>query len=121
MNDMVTDSMSAATSIIFLGILLVYSPITDVLFTIIITARNTSGTTMALSPHQQQEFEQSGKSPQRRQHCRDDNAGDHRSPEPFIFLCVVPIEGEHQKSCAIIASTGEKCGLDGVRKQEYDL
>ena len=50
MNDMVTDSMSAATSIIFLGILLVYSPITDALFTIIITARNTSGTTMALTP-----------------------------------------------------------------------
>ena len=50
MNDMVTDSRNAATSMIFLEMLLVYSPITDVLFTIIITARNTSGTTMALTP-----------------------------------------------------------------------
>ena len=61
MNDMVTDSMSAATSIIFLGILLVYSPITDALFTIIITARNTSGTTMALTPINNRSLNKAGK------------------------------------------------------------
>ena len=42
-----------------------------------------------------------------------------RFGHPKDALCAM--EGAHQKSCAIIASTGEKCGSDGAIKQECGI